>query len=119
MVVYNNRVLPLKANELPPCSLLLTSSSPGLSLISALSGLPGVVECKGGRNSRWEGGTDPLLPSGMPQAALWQHALLIFVLSAPFRDINGTSKDINYQLTAVIARVLWDLMISLVLKKLL
>lgn len=50
---------------------------------------------------------------------LRQHALLILVLSALFSDINGTSEDINYQLTAAIVRGLWDLMISLVLKKLL
>lgn len=102
----------------PPCCLPLTSrviSEPDFCPYRSPRG-PGM---HGGRNSRWEGGTDPLLPSGMLQAALCQHALLIFVLSAPFRDINGTSKGINYQLTAAIARVLWDLMISLVLKKLL
>lgn len=103
----------------PPCSLPLTSSSPGLSLVSGHIGAPRGRGMQWGSDSCWEGGRDPLLPSGMLQAALRQHAFLIFVLSAPFRDINGTSKDISYQLTAAIARVLWDLMISLVLKKLL
>lgn len=57
--------------------------------------------------------------SPLRSGRLRQRALLILVLSALFSDINGTSEDINYWLTAVIVRGLWDLMISLVLKKLL
>lgn len=67
-----------------------------------------------------EGRVPCALSRSLPRRGrLCQHALLILVLSALFSDINGTSEDINYQLTAAIVRGLWDLMIPLVLKKLL
>lgn len=78
----------------------------------------------GGRDSSCVSGEEGRVPCASSRSPprrgrLCQHALLILVLSALFSDINGTSEDINYQLTAAIVRGLWDLMIPLVLKKLL
>lgn len=87
----------------------------------------------------WHGGEDGgtgrvIIPAGwlgrkarIPLASFWDVAgacspsvcFTNFVLPAPFRDVNGTSVDINHQLTVEIVRVLWDLRLSLVLEKLL
>lgn len=137
----NNHVLPLlKANEFPSFTpphprgwsgvWVPVSALPWGGAWGAMGGLspPPALSSRCSRGP-WDAGEGGFLPGregkGAPRflrgscRLQQQQPLLIFVLSALFSDINGTSEDINYQLTAAIVRGLWVLMISLVLKKLL